>query len=418
MASLLKQVDSKLLELVPKYTEFLKKLVQMPSQYGHEAACQAQVRSQMQMVGLEAMTVYSRSDPNAVNLAARIAGAGVGKSLVLNAHADITPVEGNWKYPAFDAVIQEDILYGRGAQDDKAGIAVILLATECLQALGVRLKGDLILHVVVEDETTGNGSKALVDAGFSGDGVIICDGTWPERIVFGHLGQLWLDVSILGFPVAACVEHRGTNPIYIGYEFISRIRAWAEKMNLSCSPFENIDKPFFVNVGSFHSGVWHGSVPALAELQIQIGFGPELEPMGVLQIAGELANNISERIKVNQGLLSTPACIVPKDGELICKLKSIIEKNSGKEVRTQVVTGHSDMRHFRTNNICLYGPGAGWNAHGVDERYNLSDMAVVARNLIEFAIDWCGSLSPEQLTGEPVAGKPHTEFGGPEKLGA
>lgn len=375
--------------LRPSYIEFLRALVQLPSQRGLEAPCQALVQSKIELLGHKVAKIYSRDDLNAVNLAARIAGTGGGRSLVLNAHADITPVEGDWKYPPFDAVVQDGMLYGRGAQDDKAGIAVILLAAECLQALGVRLKGDLILQVVVEDETTGKGSQALVEAGYGGDGVIICDGTWPERIVYGHLGQLWLDVSILGSPVAACVEHRGTNPIYIGCEFISSIRAWAEKMNLSYKPFENIDKPFFVNVGAFHSGVWHGSVPASAELQIQIGFGTELGPMEVLQIARELANDISERIKINQGLLSTPACLVPKDGELICKLKSIVEKNSGKEVRTQTVTGHCDMRHFHTNNICLYGPGAGWNAHGVDERYNLSDMSVVARNLVEFAIDWC-----------------------------
>lgn len=390
MVSLLEQVDSKLLELAPQYTEFLKKLVQTPSQYGQEAACQAHVKKQMQMLGLETTTVYSRNDLDSVNLAARIVGRGGGRSLVLNAHVDTTPVEGEWKYSPFDAIVQNGILYGRGAQDDKAGIAVILLVAECLRALGVRLNGDLILHVVVEDETTGNGSKALVDAGFIGDGVIICDGTWPERIVCGHCGQLWLDVSISGSPVAACVEYRGTNPIYIGCEFISRIRAWAEQMNSSCSTFGNIDKHFFVNVGSFHSGVWPGSVPLLAEIQIQIGFGPGLEPMEVLQIAGAFANDISERIKVTQGLLSTSAFLVPKNGKLIRKLKSIIEKNSGNEVHTQVVTGHCDMRHFHTNNICLYGPGAGWNAHGIDESYNLNDMVVVARNLIEFAVDWCG----------------------------
>jgi acetylornithine deacetylase len=389
-ADLLAQVDNAISQLTPGYTELLMKLVQTPSQYGQEAACQAHVRKQMETLGLAATTVYSRNDSNAVNLAARIAGSGGGRSLVLNAHADVTPVEGEWKHPPFAAVVEDGILYGRGAQDDKAGIAVILLAVECLQILGIKLKGDLLLHVVVEDETTGNGSKALVDAGFGGDGVIICDGTWPERIVYAHLGQVWLDVSIPGSPVAACVEHRGTNPIYIACEFISRIRAWADDRNSSCSHFENVDKPFFVNVGSLHSGVWHGSVPALAELQIQIGFGPELEPADVLRIMIELAAAVSDRIRIGQGLLSTPACRVPHDGELIGKLKSIIERNSGKEVRTQAVTGHCDMRHFRTPDVCLYGPGAGWNAHGVDEGYKLSDLAVVARNLVEFALDWCG----------------------------
>jgi acetylornithine deacetylase len=197
MASLLKQVDNKILELAPQYAEFLKKLIQTPSQYGQEAACQAHVKTQMQMAGLDAVaTVYSRSDHNAVNLAARIAGAGGGRSLVLNAHADITPVEGEWKHPPYSAHVEDGILYGRGAQDDKAGIAIILLVAHTLKMAGVHLHGDLILHSVVEDETTGNGSKALVEAGFGGDGVVICDGTWPERIIYAHLGQLWLDVQL------------------------------------------------------------------------------------------------------------------------------------------------------------------------------------------------------------------------------
>ncbi len=304
-------------------------------------------------------------------------------------------MEGVWTRPPYDAVVEDGIIYGRGAQDDKAGIAVILMVAECLQKLGIRLKGDLILHVVVDDETSGDGSLSLVNAGYGAEGIVICDGTWPERIIYGHLGQLWLDVSISGTAVAACVEHRGVNPIYLGCEFIERLRAWINDVSSSSKSFGSVDKPGFVNVGSFHSGVWHGSVPAEASLQIQIGFGPELQPSEVLRIVKQIASDISDRIDVRQGFLETPAVMVPSDSELISKLKPIVEKNSGKEVRTQTVTGHCDMRHFRTNNICLYGPGAGWNPHGIDECYRLSDMPVVARNLVELVIAWC-EIASEQ----------------------
>ena len=148
--------------------------------------------------------------------------------------------------------------------------------------------------------------------------------------------------------------------------------------------------------GAFHSGIWHGSVPDKAEIQIQIGFGPNLSPEDILLMARTIASEISDRIQVNQSLLATPACAVPEDNLLVHTLKSIVARNSGKEVRTVAVTGHCDMRHFSTQSICLYGPGAGWNAHGIDEAYRLDDMAIVARNLAEFTIDWCGVVGSDR----------------------
>lgn len=120
-------------------------------------------------------------------------------------------------------------------------------------------------------------------------------------------------------------------------------------------------------------------------------------PDGILSLAAELATAIPDRIRVSRGLPSPQAHVVPKDNALISCLKPIIEKNSGKVVLAQVVMGHCDMRHFKTDNICLYGPGAVWNAHGVNECYRLSDMEIVARNLIKFAMAWCGA---ELSTGE------------------
>lgn len=376
--------------LVSEYTEFLVGLVHQESVFSHEHAAQMLVKARMDALGWKVSVVHSRPDDESVNLAVRIPGAGGGRSLVLNAHCDVTPVEGIWKHPPFGAVIEDGLLYGRGAQDDKAGIAVILLVAESLQWAGVRLKGDLVLHSVIEDETTGNGSLALVRAGFSGDGIIICDGTWPERIIHAHLGQIWLDVHVRGSPVAACVEHRGVNPIYLGLNWVERLRRWAEEQNTTATPFENIDRPFFVNVGSFQAGVWHGSVPAKAQLEVQVGFGPDMTPDGALGVARCLAAEVSDRIRVEQGLLATPAWRVAPDSALIRFLKPIVERNSGKECKVMAVTGHCDMRHFGTENVCLYGPGAGWGAHGVDECYRLEDMARVANNIAEFAMNWCG----------------------------
>ncbi len=45
---------------------------------------------------------------------------GNGKKIIgVYAHADVVPVSGNWKYPPFSGMIEDDILYGRGTSDDK-----------------------------------------------------------------------------------------------------------------------------------------------------------------------------------------------------------------------------------------------------------------------------------------------------------
>lgn len=379
--------------LLPEYIQFLSKLVRVDSVYGKEREIQLLVRSKMEEVGLEVKTYYSREDQESVNLVAVIPGADRKrcKSLILNAHADIAPIDdaGRWSKNPFSGEIVDGLLYGRGAQDDKAGIAIILLIAHVLKNVGSVLKGDLIIESVIEDETSGNGSKALVKNGFTADGVIIVDGTWSERIIYAHLGQVWLDLTIRGEPVAACVERRGVNPVYIAIELIGRLREFISSLNASATPFETIEAPYFINVGSFHSGVWHGSVPSCAKMEVQIGFPDEISPDELIKRVTAIAKSVDANIQVGENLLKTPAYKTSRDNNLVKKLQSFISNNSGKEALAVAVTGHCDMRHFPTPDICLYGPGGGKNAHGIDEYYFLDQMPRVAINLLDFLHEWC-----------------------------
>ena len=387
------RISQEIEKLLPYYTEVLKKLVKYNSVYGQEKEAQLYIKSEMQKLGLEPEVVYSRDDLESINLVSVIRGTAnnTHNSLILNAHADVTPVDqvNTWDNDPFCAKIIDNKLYAKGAQDDKAGLAIMLLVYNVLKNLNIDLKGDLILESVIEDETTGNGSKCLVENGYTSDGVIIIDGTWSERIVYAHLGQVWLNIEIIGESVAACVEQRGTNPIYIGLNLITALRGWIDTLNSKAKSFEGIDNPFFINVGSFHSGVWAGSVPQDSKIEIQVGFNDEYTPQQIILEINEIAKDISKKIKISQGLLNTSSFKVEKDSLFINNLKDIIETNSKKEVRVVPVTGHCDMRHFKTNNCCLYGPGGGKNAHSNNEFYILDQMPIVSKNILDFILKWC-----------------------------
>ncbi len=82
-----------------------------------------------------------------------------GRNAALNAHIDTVA-------PFYPPEIKGNFLYGRGACDDKANVAVILGALRVLARLcgagHVGLKNKITAMFVIEEETGGNGSLSLV----------------------------------------------------------------------------------------------------------------------------------------------------------------------------------------------------------------------------------------------------------------
>ena len=97
-----------------------------------------------------------------------IAGAGGGRSLIVNGHIDVVaPGDASaWTTPPFDADVRDRRIYGRGACDMKGGVGAALFALEALAACGVRLAGDVIFQVVPDEETCAMGTVAAIDRGY------------------------------------------------------------------------------------------------------------------------------------------------------------------------------------------------------------------------------------------------------------
>lgn len=115
--------------------------------------------------------------PNVVGV---LKGSGGGKNLILNGHCDVVS-EGDaalWELDPFSGQVVGNRLYGRGSVDMKGGIAAMTMAVDCLQRCGVRLKGDVILESVVNEELGGyNGTLACILRGYQADGAIVTEPT-------------------------------------------------------------------------------------------------------------------------------------------------------------------------------------------------------------------------------------------------
>jgi acetylornithine deacetylase len=106
------------------------------------------------------------------NLRVRVPGTGGGRSLLFNTHLDVVPPSPGQDH-AFEPRVSADRVYGRGACDAKGQVAALFTALLAAQRLGVKLNGDVLAHLVVEEEVGGNGTLAMVRRGEHADGCIV-----------------------------------------------------------------------------------------------------------------------------------------------------------------------------------------------------------------------------------------------------
>jgi acetylornithine deacetylase len=420
MASAHERVLASIDRLLPQYRELLQRLVRIPSPVGREGDAQALVATHMQQIGLDVRSFDVNPDairhlpgfnPTVVDytgrpcVVGRATGSGGGRSLLLNAHIDTVPVEAaeTWSHAPFTGAIENDRLYGRGACDDKAGVVECLLVAHAIKDAGLELAGDLTIASVIEDERSGNGTLATIEHGYVAEGVIIVDGTWPERFIVSHMGQVTFEIQIDGVPGHA--TSAGPNPVFAINAVLEAMKSFVADCNRACqSPWGDKTAPYFVNIGTVTGGVWPGSVPARCVIGGQFGFAP---PDTCATAKAGIRDAIARAVSHSEwpataiadvrfaGLETEPHIGVPSNPLVELLAKTISERHSA-TLRESVISGHCDLRHYAsasqgaTTASCLYGPGGGRNVHGTDEYFELAHLPIVAGNLACVALDWCG----------------------------
>ena len=346
------------------------------------------------MIDAEALRADPHSSPfswsveGKRNVVADWTGSGGGRSLILNGHVDVVPPasEALWTSPPFEPRRDGDWLYGRAAGDMKAGLVAMTGAVRALRRAGVRLRGDLQLQSVVEEECTGNGALMCLLAGARADACVLTE-PHHDHFTVAQVGVLWFHVDVRGVPGHAARGGRGAFDAAL--EVLASLRALEAELNADPSPpYDAVEHPINLNPGVVTAGDWPSTVTAECTLSCRIALYPGQDP-AELQRRVEAA---AAPYEVRYDGFVCEGSVVDEGEDVVVALADAYAAVHGERPALLPTTATTtDARHFVRHGIpaICYGPRAE-RIHGIDERVSLSSMGEVARVLARFVLDWCG----------------------------
>jgi acetylornithine deacetylase/succinyl-diaminopimelate desuccinylase-like protein len=238
--------------------------VAVPSETGAEGPGSDFLAGLLRRAGWEVS--LDEAAPGRPNVAARLAGRERGPALVLNGHVDTIPIGRAWP-PRRDG----GWIYGRGAEDMKAGLVAMVHAARAVQGAGVRLARDVWLTGVVGHETPigkKEGPRRLIERIRSGalpaGAILVCEG--PPAIWRASLGSALFELTLVaGRPPAhtSKVPFR-ENPV----RALAPLLAELDRLDarLRDGPVHPLAGPGRVNVGIVAAGDYPNRLPVRLRL--------------------------------------------------------------------------------------------------------------------------------------------------------
>jgi acetylornithine deacetylase len=412
---LLAEVDARREQAI----EFLRKIISIPSVTGDEGPIQQFMADYLRQLGLEVDVWESdweqlKQAPgyipvnagyeNRPNIVGILKGTGGGRSLLLNGHTDVIPPGPReaWTDDPWSATLRDGRIYGRGASDMKGGVAAIVMAVECLLAVGLKSKGDILLNFVIDEELSGHGTLDTVLRGYKADAGISGE-TSGLAVQPACIGRIWWEILIRGKPAGIQRRYQGVNAIELGYKIVQAV-ADLEKKRV-----DTLSHPLYPNnldslpcmVGSFEAGSFPSAFPDTCLLKGSMATFPGEDHDAAKQ---SLVDQVAHAATADPWMQDHPpevrfvgyygeASEIPHDHAIVKTLSSCFTEITGREPEISGRQGAADTRFLNSYGntpTVIFGPGPTEQMHANDEWVGVDDYIIATKTLALSIVDWCG----------------------------
>ncbi|PWH19557.1 MAG: hypothetical protein DDG59_02690 [Anaerolineae bacterium] len=276
----------------------------------------------------------------------------------------------------------------------------MMIIVKVLREMRVRLKGDLQLQFVVDEENGGNGTLACILRGYRSDATIFLEPTSPKYLVVSSRGAHFFRVIIPGIEGGIEYQSLLPNAIEKAALLINAVQHYALwRASQANSPlYEHDPTKIPAAICKIQAGNWPSTLPAqcIVEGSIECLPGEDID-----QICDQFSAYLHEVARHDPWLCEHPpliewfglryeAGLTDPNHPFVQSLKNVVTRTLG--VAPQVVGGGgSDLRLpvlYAQSASVLFGPSGG-AIHSTDEFVDLDSVMEVLQVLGNFILEWC-----------------------------
>jgi acetylornithine deacetylase len=328
-------------------------------------------------------------------------------TLMLTGHIDVVP-EGDvdqWIHAPFSAaLVESNVVYGRGTCDMKGGLIGALEVFELFAEAGsASFYGDLVFLAVSGEEDGGVGTLAAIRRGYRADYVILAEptgsgATLDPTLIVANAGALTCSVTVQGRSAHASKRLEGESALdhYLGIH--QRLKSAERELNeAERDPLmRELVLPYPTNVGVIGGGLWASSVMDRLEVVVRVGvaLGESTE-----RAEARFRRTVADAAAHDPWLARTPPVVsvsgarfasssIGADHPLTGALSSAAAAVFGRSPKLAAAPYGCDAALW--NNVAhspciVYGPGDLRVAHAPNENVDLRTVDLVAQVFLQVA---------------------------------
>ncbi|MGL4209449.1 MAG: YgeY family selenium metabolism-linked hydrolase [Candidatus Adiutrix sp.] len=220
----------KMNQLAEKYktdmVRFLRDMIRIPSESGQERALIFRIKEEMELTGFDKVEIDKMGNI--------IGYMGVGPRLIaFDAHIDTVGVGNrlNWEFDPYDGVETDEIIGGRGASDQKGGMASMVYGAKIIKEMGLAKDFTVaFVGTVQEEDCDGLCWQYLIkEKGLKPEFVVSTEPT-DGGIYRGQRGRMEIKVEARGLSCHGSAPERGDNAIFRMGHILSDLEKLSAKL--------------------------------------------------------------------------------------------------------------------------------------------------------------------------------------------
>jgi acetylornithine deacetylase len=407
-------ITTYLQSLKPEITQVLSELIAFPSTVGNEKPVAEYLQARMSAFCDECDFVPNdnsiRQDPDYAsplkgldysdrpNVRVAMKGSGGGKALLMNTHMDVVPPSSMQEKP-FEPQLRDGVLFGRGACDAKGQIATMYFLLKALHDLKPALAGDVIGHLVIEEEAGGNGTTTMVrKTGDTADAAIILEPS--DFVVLPQVrGAVWFEATVYGQSGHSGKPGGTVSALLKAIKAIEVFTAYHDRcIAESRGPyplFDQFENPAPLTIGQLEAGDWPAQAPQKCVFKGVLGILPDRTKEQVMQELREAIRDCGDEwLAGNFEIEFTyrhDANVISPDHPLV-EAVGAAAVASGLERKVSAMTASCDAWMYNNQlgiPAVVFGPGSLSVAHSNQEQIAVDEVIKGIEVLYRFVCDWC-----------------------------